>query len=112
MVGEDPIQGTRVRRVLHGMVITVKQSGKIGRFSVSALIIQILSGLGLLAIATSVVDTLATYILPQSEAFSNRKYGELKLLHPSTTTPTTTVPPATKPKNTNTNKTTTKKKVM
>jgi len=50
----------RVRSVKQGIQVNFAQTGKIGRFSVQVLIVNLCSGLGMMAIATVVVDAIGT----------------------------------------------------
>jgi len=76
----DNEDGTRKRTVLHGIMIHVVQSGKIGRFSMSSLMTQVSTALGMLVLSTSVVDFLATYWLPNHTRFGILKYPMRKLV--------------------------------
>jgi len=52
---------------------------KIGRFSFQALLFHIIGGLGLLQIATFVVDILALYVVGHSDHYTNIKYSVSKI---------------------------------
>jgi len=64
----------RVSRSRHGVRFVVAVSGTIGVFSFQTLLITFVSGMGLLAVATTIVDLLATSILPQRKIYSAYKY--------------------------------------
>lgn len=68
-------QNVRVRRVTHGIFITVEQSGKIGKFSILVLFMTLLSGLGMITVATVVCDNIATYIDNRKDTFVMMKYA-------------------------------------
>jgi len=72
-IQEDSETGTRVRRSLHGILVQVHQSGKIGRFSISVLLIQIAAGLSFLSLATMIVDNISYYVLV-GQKFEYSKY--------------------------------------
>eukprot|EP01127_Copromyxa_protea_P013190 TRINITY_DN3523_c0_g1_i1.p1 TRINITY_DN3523_c0_g1~~TRINITY_DN3523_c0_g1_i1.p1 ORF type:complete len:368 (+),score=40.11 TRINITY_DN3523_c0_g1_i1:165-1106(+) len=76
IVSENRQEGTRLRRVFYGVVINIKQSGKIGRFSLTALMFQIVGGLGMLAISTAVVDTFGPYFMSK---FDEIKYDMITI---------------------------------
>jgi len=65
---------TRVSRNRHGIRIIVLQVGTIGGFDFQTLLLTLVSGMGLLAVATVVVDVLAVYILPQRNIYDKYKY--------------------------------------
>ena len=48
----------------------------LGKFSASNMIYQLVSGLGLLNIATIIIDTLVLYILPHKELYSQYIYEQ------------------------------------
>lgn len=64
----------RIRRVKSGILLKFIQTGKIGRFSMQVLVINICSGLGMMAIATVIVDSLALYVLPKRGVYFQHKY--------------------------------------
>jgi len=69
----------------HGVRVIVLQIGEIGSFDFQVLLLTFVSGLGLLAVATTVVDLLAVYLLPKHRVFYKYKYEG---------TPTSTAPNA------------------
>jgi len=80
---EEPIYaGTSLAsRVIwnrHGTRIIVLQTGSIGAFDFPTGLISFVSGLGLVALATLIVDTLATKILPQKKIYNQYKYAAVK----------------------------------
>ncbi len=67
------------RRVLlneHGIRLFVLQTGSLGDFQMAVLLIAITSSLTLLAVATTVVDSLAIYCLPEKKYYAGFKYPE------------------------------------
>jgi hypothetical protein len=52
----------RVRSVKQGILVNFAQTGKIGRFSAQVLIVNLCSGLGMMAIATVLVDAIGTLL--------------------------------------------------
>ncbi|KAJ9455414.1 P2X receptor A [Diplonema papillatum] len=48
----------------HGILIVVVQTGKLGTFSFAALVIAGTAGLGLLAVANTLTDLVAKYVMP------------------------------------------------
>lgn len=64
----------RVRSVKQGIQVNFAQTGKIGRFSAQVLIVNLCSGLGMMAIATVVVDAIAIYVLPKKTTYFSHKY--------------------------------------
>lgn len=52
--------------------VEFSQTGKIGRFCLSNLIIHLVSGLGLLTIAVTIIDSLILYVFPAKSTY--RKY--------------------------------------
>lgn len=64
----------RVVRSRHGVLIVVVQTGTLGAFSFSALLLQLTTSLTLLALATFVVDTIACYVLRERRRYRGAKY--------------------------------------
>jgi len=62
----------------HGIAINFVQTGRVGLFSFPALLSAIVSGLVLTSVATTIVDILAIYILPQKTFYSKHKFSEAK----------------------------------
>ncbi|EFA80398.1 P2X receptor [Heterostelium album PN500] len=60
----------------HGIRIIFIQDGDISTFQFQALLITLVSGLGLLAIATTITDLLAIKLMPHKQTYSNFKYQE------------------------------------
>eukprot|EP01064_Diplonema_japonicum_P025486 TRINITY_DN36910_c0_g1_i1.p1 TRINITY_DN36910_c0_g1~~TRINITY_DN36910_c0_g1_i1.p1 ORF type:complete len:450 (+),score=67.94 TRINITY_DN36910_c0_g1_i1:100-1350(+) len=61
--------GEKMKINRHGVHIIVVQTGKLGKFSFSALVISGTAGLGLLAIATTITDLLAKFVMPLKEEY-------------------------------------------
>jgi len=66
--------GQRMTRNRHGIRIMFLQTGIIGKFDFQVLLLTFVSGMGLLAVATLIVDALATMVLPEKEVYSNYKF--------------------------------------
>ena len=60
----------------HGIRIFVLQTGSLAKFSVAQLLIAVTSSLTLLAVAGTVVDMLAMYVLPEKNFYKGFKYPE------------------------------------
>jgi ATP P2X receptor len=75
---QSPGSGAAQRTILdrHGLRILVKQSGNVGQFDAATLLITLTSSLGLLAVATLVVDILATRVLPLRALY--RQYKQME----------------------------------
>ncbi|KAN0053164.1 hypothetical protein ACTA71_006688 [Dictyostelium dimigraforme] len=58
----------------HGVRVIFIQTGTIGSFHFQTLLLTLVSGLGLLAVATTVVDQLAIRLLPQRKSYSSLKF--------------------------------------
>ena len=67
---------TRVLLNEHGIRLFVLQTGSLAKFSIAQLLIAVTSSLTLLAVATTLVDTLAIYVLPEKNYYSGFKYPE------------------------------------
>jgi len=81
---EQPIYTkTLTNRVIwdrHGIRVIVLQAGLLGKFDFQVLLITLVSGLGLLAVSTTVVDVLAVYVLPSKKVYKQYKFDETPLL--------------------------------
>eukprot|EP00128_Syssomonas_multiformis_P009876 Colp12_sorted_trinity150504_noHs@18981 len=64
----------------HGVRLLVLQVGELGRFDFQVMLVNLVSGMGLLAVATTLVDVLATKLLPQKRQYSQFKYTETEEL--------------------------------
>ncbi|KJE88998.1 hypothetical protein, variant [Capsaspora owczarzaki ATCC 30864] len=60
----------------HGIRILIQQKGQMGKFDFQTLLINVVSGFGLLAVATLVVDVLAVSVMPEREIYSKYKYDD------------------------------------
>jgi len=58
----------------HGIRVIILQTGTIGKFDFQTLLLTFVSGLGLLAVATLIVDTLALRVLPRKQLYSRYKF--------------------------------------
>eukprot|EP01126_Amoeba_proteus_P003032 TRINITY_DN10988_c0_g1_i2.p1 TRINITY_DN10988_c0_g1~~TRINITY_DN10988_c0_g1_i2.p1 ORF type:complete len:352 (+),score=44.67 TRINITY_DN10988_c0_g1_i2:722-1777(+) len=81
IVNQDETNGTRVRRSLYGIEVSVKQSGRIGRFSYGALLSRLVEGVGMLTMANLIVDFFASYLSAHAPTFVAYKYVSKKLEH-------------------------------
>jgi ATP P2X receptor len=64
----------------HGIRIAVLLGGEFHKFELVSFLITVTTALGLLAVSTTVVDSLMLYILPEKERYAQAKYestGEL-----------------------------------
>eukprot|EP00040_Diaphanoeca_grandis_P018537 m.97503 g.97503 ORF g.97503 m.97503 type:complete len:450 (-) comp26982_c0_seq5:41-1390(-) len=71
-----PTRDTRLVKTLYGLRIVVLQGGTLGKFDVSVLIVQLTTSLGMLAVATIIVDLLATRVLRMRNFYRSSKYQE------------------------------------
>jgi len=60
----------------HGIRLIVLQTGAIGQFDFPTLVLTIISGIGLFTIATTIVDFIATTLMPTKKLYSDFKYEE------------------------------------
>jgi len=72
---------TRVLWDRHGIRIIFLQVGRLGVFDFQTLLLTFVSGLGLLAAATFVVDFLAFRIMPSKQLYYKYKYKETPEMH-------------------------------
>eukprot|EP01126_Amoeba_proteus_P060713 TRINITY_DN8065_c0_g1_i1.p1 TRINITY_DN8065_c0_g1~~TRINITY_DN8065_c0_g1_i1.p1 ORF type:complete len:350 (+),score=65.97 TRINITY_DN8065_c0_g1_i1:78-1127(+) len=70
----DEASGIRLRKSIFGVRISIQQDAKIGRFSIWALISRIVEGVGMLTVATSVVDFVGSYWAPTAPFFEPITY--------------------------------------
>eukprot|EP01063_Lacrimia_lanifica_P036877 TRINITY_DN7426_c0_g1_i1.p1 TRINITY_DN7426_c0_g1~~TRINITY_DN7426_c0_g1_i1.p1 ORF type:complete len:444 (+),score=163.19 TRINITY_DN7426_c0_g1_i1:63-1394(+) len=81
--------GTQQINNRHGVQIMVVQTGKLGAFSLKTLVISMTASLGLLAVAQTITDLLAKFVMPlkdeykkiifeYSQDFSDIKQGKLQ----------------------------------
>ena len=62
----DPADGTtRTKNNRHGIRLVFRQIGDIGTFDVQVLLVNMVAAVALLAVATTIVDNLMLYVLPQ-----------------------------------------------
>lgn len=87
----EPGEDTQ-RRVLldrHGVRVLVQQTGTIGKFDFSTLLVQLVSSLGLLAVATALVNFIAFSVLPMKNIYKQYKevtsvdFSDIEHLPPS-----------------------------
>ena len=56
-----------------------RQIGEIGRFDPQTCLINLVTALGLLAAATTFVDAMMVYVLPQKKVYSEAKVQEVEV---------------------------------
>ena len=59
----------------HGIRILIKQTGDLGLFDAVATLTQLVTSLGLIAVATTITDYMMLYALDNSEEFTDLKYS-------------------------------------
>ncbi|KAJ7373491.1 hypothetical protein OS493_011087 [Desmophyllum pertusum] len=69
-------QENRLFRKRYGIKIEFHQSGRLGHFSLPALLLHLVSGVGLLTLTATIVDILALYILPDKLRYRRFVYEE------------------------------------
>lgn len=67
----------------HGIRLMFVQSGELGRFDFQTLLLSVVSGLGLLALSTLVVDVIAIRLMPARAVYKHFKFEETEDLLPS-----------------------------
>jgi hypothetical protein len=80
----DGVNNYRENRTLlnkHGVKLDLVQSGYLGKFSFSQLLVSLTTSLTLLAMATLVTDYVALYLLPDKEKYDEAKYVRAKRAH-------------------------------
>ena len=60
----------RIRRNTHGVRLLFLQQGRLGRFDFQVLLVQLVSGLALLKVATTLVDLVSFYFSLLAKLFS------------------------------------------
>jgi hypothetical protein len=60
----------------HGLRLVFQQAGMVGRFNFQTMLVQLVSSLGLLAVATVVVDIMATSVMPKRQVYKAFKFEE------------------------------------
>lgn len=58
----------------HGIRVAVLLGGEFNQFNVVTFLVTLTTALGLLAVATTIVDSLMLYVLPEKERYSEVKY--------------------------------------
>jgi hypothetical protein len=66
--------GARIKRNTHGVRMLFLQKGQLGRFSFQVLLVQLVSALALLKVATTIVDLIAVQLLPHKAYYKDLKY--------------------------------------
>jgi hypothetical protein len=79
----EPIEGPYMRQVYnrHGIRMIFVQDGLLGKFDYQVTLLTFVSGLGLLAISTLIVDVIAIYLLPQKRVYGDYKYQKTEGFH-------------------------------
>ncbi|XP_074638641.1 P2X receptor E-like isoform X1 [Acropora palmata] len=73
-------QENRLFRKRYGIKIEFHQSGRLGHFSFPALLMHLVSGVGLLTLTATIVDILTLYILPDRFRYRRFVYEESPVL--------------------------------
>lgn len=76
--------GTNTNRTvhhLHGIRMLIGQTGSITGIEFNTLLLQGSVAVGLIAVATTIVDFLMQYIMPDKEEYGHAKYEEIKVDH-------------------------------
>lgn len=73
-------QENRLFRKRYGIKIEFHQTGLLGHFSLSSLLLRLASGVGLLTLTATVVDILVLYILPDKIKYRKCVYEESPIL--------------------------------
>jgi len=68
----------RIRRNTHGIRMLFLQQGRLGRFSFQVFLVQMVSALALLKLATTIVDLIALNLLPHKAYYRDFKYQVTK----------------------------------
>jgi hypothetical protein len=63
----------------HGIRLVFRQIGEIGIFNTQILLVNLVTAMGLIAVATTVVDLLMLNILPQKERYASAKTQEVEI---------------------------------
>ena len=59
----------RYQRDRHAISVITLQTGQIGSFSITTLLIQLTASMALIAVSTIIVDSLALYVMPQRKLY-------------------------------------------
>ena len=70
-------QDKRLTRDIHGVKIVVLQTGQLGHFDATTLLLQLTTSLALLAASTTMVDLLMQYVLAKKKRYVGAKYQEV-----------------------------------
>jgi hypothetical protein len=70
----ESYRSSRVLLRAHGIKVAVLVSGNFHQFHLLSFLITLTTALGLLAVATTVVDSLMLYVLPEKERYQQVKY--------------------------------------
>jgi hypothetical protein len=75
----DEESTTRTRNNRHGIRIVFRQVGEIGAFDFQTTMINLVVALGLLGLATTMVDVMMVYVLPQKDVYAKAKEEEVTM---------------------------------
>ena len=76
----DHYRNHRVLLNAHGIRLAVLLGGEFHQFSPISFLITLTTALGLLAVATTIVDSLMLYILPEKERYQEAKYESTEII--------------------------------
>jgi hypothetical protein len=62
---------------MYAIRVEFHQAGSLGVFSLSALLIRLVSGIGLLTLTATLTDSLALYVLPNRSNYRKRVYEDV-----------------------------------
>jgi hypothetical protein len=74
-------QTHRIARHRFGIELVVSQTGRIARFSWNALVVNIVSGMGLASMIALIIDALAMFVLPLKSSFYKLKFDTITHHH-------------------------------
>eukprot|EP00128_Syssomonas_multiformis_P006014 Colp12_sorted_trinity150504_noHs@25248 len=67
-----PQNATEINR--HGVRLIILQTGLLGKFDFQTLLINLITGLGLITVASTIVDLVATKIMPERQDYQKAKF--------------------------------------
>ena len=83
LVSEGADNRTRTVNNRHGLRVVFRQIGEVGKFDPQTCLINMVTALGLLAAATTFVDALMVYVLPQKKVYSEAKVQDVEVSDPA-----------------------------
>ena len=75
-------QGGRTLLIAHGIRFVFVLGGEFHTFHMTTFLITLTTALGLFAVATTIIDYLMIYILPEKEKYTKAKYEATSVLNP------------------------------